>query len=67
MQMPHKLTDIETEMLEALKLLGGYSLSDMRELADEAFRDLMEKPGRPTSLNKELSPIQCEHVRRGAR
>jgi hypothetical protein len=67
MQMPHKLTDIETEMLEALKLLGGYSLSDMQALAEEAFRDLMEERVRPTSLNKELSPIQREHVRRGAR
>ena len=66
-QMPHKLTDTETEMLEALKLLGGYSLSDMQALADGAFRDLMEGRGRPTSLTKVLSPIECERVRRGAR
>ena len=46
--MPHELTDIETEMLEALKLLGGYSLSDMQKLADEAFRNLMEEPSRST-------------------
>lgn len=44
--MPQKLTDIETEMLHTLKLLGGYSLSDLQELADEAFRDLMQKPPR---------------------
>ncbi len=48
--MPHRLTDIETEMLHTLKLLGGYSLSDLQELADEAFRDLMEKPRRPINL-----------------
>ena len=50
--MPQELTDIEIEMLRALKLLGGYSLSDMQELADEAFRDLMKEPRRSTTAKQ---------------
>ena len=34
--------------LQALELLAANSMKDLQELADEAFRDLLKKHGRPT-------------------
>jgi hypothetical protein len=52
--MPRKLIEFDTETLQALELLGRDSMKDMQELADEAFRDLLKKHGRPTSLKEAL-------------
>jgi hypothetical protein len=52
--MPRKLIEFDTETLQTLQLLGRDSMKDMQELADEAFRDLLKKHGRPTSLKEAL-------------
>ena len=52
--MPRKLIEFDQETLQALDLLGRDSMRDMQELADEAFRDLLKKHGRPTSLKEAL-------------
>ena len=49
-----KLIEFDPEMLQALELLSRDSMKDMQELADEAFRDLLKKHGRPTSLKEAL-------------
>jgi hypothetical protein len=38
----------------AVDLLGRDSMKDFQELADEAFRDLLKKHGRPTDLKAAL-------------
>jgi hypothetical protein len=50
--VPRKLIDFDTETLQALELLARDSMRDMQELADEAFRDLLKKHGRPTTLKR---------------
>jgi hypothetical protein len=52
--MPRKLIEFDIETLQALELLGRDSMKDMQEIADEAFRDLLKKHGRPTSLKEAL-------------
>ncbi len=52
--MPRKLIEFDPETLQALELLGRDSMKDMQELADEAFRDLLKKHGRPTNLKEAL-------------
>jgi hypothetical protein len=47
--VPRKLIEFDTETLQALEQLACDSMKDMRELADEAFRDLPKKHGRPTA------------------
>jgi len=44
--------DLET--WHALELLARDSMRDFQELADEAFRDLLRKHGRPTDLKTAL-------------
>ena len=39
---------------QAVDLLGRDSMKDFQELADEAFRDLLQKHGRPTDLKAAL-------------
>lgn len=51
---PRKLIAFDPETLQALELLGRDSMKDFQELADEAFRDLLKKHGRPTSLKEAL-------------
>jgi hypothetical protein len=51
---PRKLIEFDTSTLQALQLLARDSLKDLQELADEAFRDLLKKHGRPTSLKDAL-------------
>jgi hypothetical protein len=51
---PRKLIAFDAETLRALELLGRDSMKDMQDLADEAFRDLLKKHGRPTSLKEAL-------------
>jgi hypothetical protein len=52
--MPRKLIDFDPETLRELELLGRDSMKDMQDLADEAFRDLLKKHGRPSSLKDAL-------------
>jgi hypothetical protein len=52
--LPRKLIDFDPDTLQALELLGRDSMKDMQELADEAFRDLLKKHGRPTALKEAL-------------
>lgn len=51
---PRKLIAFDPETLQALELLGRDSMKDMQDLADEAFRDLLKKHGRPSSLKEAL-------------
>lgn len=51
---PRKLIAFHPETLQALQLLGRDSMKDLQDLADEAFRDLLRKHGRPASLKEAL-------------
>lgn len=51
---PRKLIEFDPETLRALELLSRDSMKDMQDLADEAFRDLLKKHGRPSSLKEAL-------------
>jgi hypothetical protein len=51
---PRKLIEFDPAMLQALQLLARDSMKDFQELADEAFRDLLKKHGRPTGLKEAL-------------
>ena len=44
----------------ALDLLARDSMSTIQELADEAFRDLLKKHGRPTDLKTALRKSAAE-------
>jgi hypothetical protein len=49
-----KLIEFDEESWQALDLLARDSMSTWQELADEAFRDLLKKHGRPTDLRSAL-------------
>jgi hypothetical protein len=51
---PRKLIEFYPETLQALELLARDSMKDLQDLADEAFRDLLKKHGRPNSLKEAL-------------
>lgn len=51
---PRKLIAFDPQTLQALELLGRDSMKDLQELADEAFRDLLKKHGRPSGLKEAL-------------
>jgi hypothetical protein len=52
--MRRKLIEFDDETWNAVDLLARDSMSSWQELADEAFRDLLEKHGRPTDLRTAL-------------
>jgi len=52
--MPGKRVQFDEETLRALDLLGHDQMKDFQELADEAFRDLLRKHGRPVDLKDAL-------------
>ncbi len=52
--MGKKLIEFDDQTLTALKLLASDSMSSLQELADEAFKDLLKKHGRPTDLKSAL-------------
>jgi hypothetical protein len=52
--MPGKRVQFEQETWNALDLLARDSMKSFQELADEAFRDLLQKHGRPTDLTTAL-------------
>jgi len=58
---PRKLIAFDREILQALELLGRDSMKDMQELADEAFRDLLKKHGRPAGLKEALRQSARRH------
>jgi hypothetical protein len=53
--MPGKRVQLDDETWRALDLLGRDQMKDFQELADEAFRDLLKKNGRPVSLKDALA------------
>ena len=52
--MPGKRVQFDDETWHALELLRRDRMLDFQELADEAFRDLLRKHGRPTDLRTAL-------------
>lgn len=52
--MPGKVVKFDQATLDALNLLAGDRMMDFQELADEAFRDLLKKHHRPTTLKAAL-------------
>jgi hypothetical protein len=52
--MPGKRIQIDDDTWAALDLLGRERMMEFQELADEAFRDLLRKHGRPPSLKAAL-------------
>jgi hypothetical protein len=49
-----KLAEFDAPTWHALNLLSRESMWSFQELADEAFRDLLHKQGRPTDLKSGL-------------
>jgi len=52
--MPGKRVQIDDETWQALDLLARDSMLSFQDLADEAFRDLLRKHGRPIDLKTAL-------------
>jgi len=52
--MPGKRVRFDDEIWASLDLLAKDSMKTFQELADEAFRDLLKKHGRPASLKEAL-------------
>ena len=52
--MPGKRVQFDEETWAALDLLAKDRMMDFQELADEAFRDVLKKHGRPASLKEAL-------------
>ena len=52
--MPGKRVQFDEETWAALDLLARDNVADFQELADEAFRDLLAKHGRPLGLKNQL-------------
>ncbi len=54
----------DAEPWNALDLLAHESMKDFQELADEAYRDLLRKHGRPTDLKSALRRSAAEPARK---
>jgi hypothetical protein len=52
--MPGKRVQFDDQTWQALDLLARDRTMDFQELADEAFRDLLRKHGRPVDLETAL-------------
>jgi len=52
--MPGKRVQFDDETWRQIDLLGRDQMKDFQELADEAFRDLLKKHGRPIDLRDAL-------------
>lgn len=52
--MTGKRVQFDDETWAALDLLAKDRMMDFQDLADEAFRDLLKKHGRPTGLKEAL-------------
>jgi hypothetical protein len=57
-----KLVAFDPETWQAVDLLARDSMKSVQELADEAFRDLLQKHGRPTDLKTALKRSAREPV-----
>jgi hypothetical protein len=57
--MPGKRIQIDDDTWAALDLLARDRMMDFQELADEAFRDLLRKHGRPASLKVALRQVSA--------
>jgi hypothetical protein len=53
-EVRRKLVRFDEETGHALNLLSRETMKTFQELADEAFRDLLHKHGRPTDLKSAL-------------
>lgn len=49
-----KRIEFDAETWQALQALSRDSMKDLQELSDEAFRDLLQKHGRPVTLKDAL-------------
>jgi predicted DNA-binding ribbon-helix-helix protein len=61
--MPGKRVQLDDETWLALDILARDRMVSFQELADEAFRDLLEKHHRPTNLQSALKQSAGMHVR----
>jgi hypothetical protein len=52
--MPGKRVQFDDETWQQVDLLGRDQMKDFQEIADEAFRDLLKKHGRPLNLKDAL-------------
>jgi hypothetical protein len=52
--MPGKRVTFDDETWTSLDMLAKDRMMDFQEMADEAFRDLLRKHGRPASLKEAL-------------
>lgn len=52
--MPGKRVTFDDETWASLDMLAKDRMMDFQELANEAFRDLLKKHGRPASLKEAL-------------
>ena len=52
--MTGKRVQFDDDTWQALALLARDRMMEFQELADEAFRDLLQKHGRPTDLKSAL-------------
>ena len=65
-QIRRKLIGFDEETWHALNLLSRESMKTFQELADEAFRDLLHKYGRPTDLKAALRESARPSAGRGS-
>src|SRR3954447_10784936 len=62
--MPGKRVQFDEETWAALDLLARDNMADFQEIADEAFRDLLAKHGRPLGLKNQLKRSLRSDVKR---
>jgi hypothetical protein len=60
-----KRVTFDRETWQAVDLLGRDSMKSFQELADEAFRDLLDKHGRPHTLRAALRASAAPRRPRG--
>jgi hypothetical protein len=65
--MPGKRVQLDDETWRALDLLARDRMMAFQELANEAFRDLLAKHGRPMDLKSQLRQSLDTTARTGAR
>lgn len=65
--MPGKRVTFDEETWTALDLLARDRAMDFQKLADEAFRDLLQKYGRPTELRAALRRSAKESAEKSAK
>ena len=65
-EIRRKLIGFDEETWHALNLLSRETMKTFQELADEAFRDLLHKYGRPTDLKAALRESARPSARAGS-